>query len=100
MTQENDLSITVAGTLTGLMAVLVEELEKSGSISRTHILQRLETFFEKGDQGAVETQRPNEWLERAIVGEFLKILAQPSKHPFKLSIVAGTEATPPQDGPA
>jgi len=97
---ENDLAIPVAGTLTGLLAILIEELERSGSLSRTQITQRLERFLNNSDHNTEAPARPNEWLEKAIISDLRNLLLKPSNEPLKLAVVAGTDVDPSPDDPA
>jgi hypothetical protein len=98
MKNEHDLAITVAGTLTGLLAILIEELDRSGSFSRSQITQRLEGFVQDCDHDNGAPARPYAWLEKAIISELRSLLLNPSNEPFKLAVVAGTDVEPNPEG--
>lgn len=97
---ENDLAIPVAGTLTGLLAILIEELDRAGSLSRSQITQRLEGYLHSADHNTGDRARPHGWLEKAIIVELRSLLLKPSNEPFKLAVVAGTDVDPKPDDPA
>lgn len=98
MKNENDLAIPVAGTVIGLLAILIEELDSAGSLSRSQITNRLEAFLNNVDPGIGDSARPNGWLEKAIISELRNLLLKPSNEPFKLAVVAGTDVNPNPDG--
>ena len=98
MKNEHDLAITVAGTLTGVLAILIEELDRSGSFSRSQITQRLEGFLQDCDNDNGAPARPTGWLEKAIISELRNLLLKPSDEPFKLAVVAGTDVEPNPEG--
>jgi len=94
---ENDLAIPVAGTLTGLLAILIEELDRAGSLPRSQITQRLEGYLHSADHKTGDRATPIGWLEKAIISELRNLLLKPSNEPFKLAVVAGTDLDPKPD---
>jgi hypothetical protein len=95
---ENGLAIAVAGTLTGVLAILIEELDRSGSFSRSQITQRLEGFLQDCDHDNGAAIRPYAWVEKAIISELRSLWLKPSNEPFKLAVVAGTDVEPNPEG--
>jgi len=95
-TRENDFATAATGTLVGVIAIVVEELDVAGALSRSRVTQRLETFLLNNAQDGGDSARPYAWLEKEIIGSLLEILAQPSAQAFKLAVIAGTDVEAPQ----
>ena len=94
--QENGFATAATGTLIGVIAIVVEELDVAGALSRSRVTQRLEAFLLNNAQGNGDSERPNAWLEKEIIGGLLEILAPPSAQAFKLAVIAGTDVEAPQ----
>lgn len=92
MSQEANLVITATGTLVGLIAVLVEELERAGSLSRDQVTRRLETLLQARTAQATPDRRAGDSLEAEIVAELLNVLARPATIPFRPTIVGGSSS--------
>jgi len=88
--QETNLVIAATGTLVGLIAILVEELERAGSLSRDQITRRLETLVNARSAQAPSDGRAGDWLEAEIVAELLNVLARPASAPFRPTVVGGS----------
>ncbi len=95
-TRENDFATAATGTLVGVIAIVVEELDVAGALSRSRVTQRLETFLLNNAQDGGDSARPYAWLEKEIIGSLLEILAPPSAQAFKLAVIAGTDVEAPQ----
>ena len=96
LTRENEFATAATGTLVGVIAIVVEELDVAGALSRSRVTQRLETFLLNNAQDGGDSARPYAWLEKEIIGSLLEILAQPSAQAFKLAVIAGTDVEAPQ----
>ena len=67
MTQETDLLVTASGKLAGLLAVLVEELERAGSLSRDQFTRRLEALLRTLSAKTNHDRRAADKLEAEIM---------------------------------
>ena len=94
--QENGFATAATGTLIGVIAIVVEELDVAGALSRSRVTQRREAFLLNNAQGSGDSERPNAWIEKEIIGGLLEILAPPSAQAFKLAVIAGTDVEAPQ----
>lgn len=94
--QENGFATAATGTLIGVIAIVVEELDVAGALSRSRVTQRLEAFLLNNAQGNGDSERPNAWIEKEIIGGLLEILAPPSAQAFKLAVIAGTDVEAPE----
>jgi hypothetical protein len=95
LTRENEFATAATGTLVGVIAIVVEELDVAGALSRARVTQRLETFLLSNAQGGDESASPYAWLEKEIIGNLLEILAPPPMQSFKLAVIAGTDVEAP-----
>jgi len=57
--QENGFATAATGTLIGVIAIVVEELDVAGALSRSRVTQRLEAFLLNNAQGNGDSERPN-----------------------------------------
>jgi hypothetical protein len=69
VTQETDLLVTASGKLAGLLAVLVEELERAGSLSRDQFTRRLEALLRTLSAKTNRDRRAADELEAEIMME-------------------------------
>jgi hypothetical protein len=76
VTQETDLLVTASGTPVGLLAVLVEELERAGSLSRDQFTRRLEASLRALTAQTNHDRRAGDKLEAEIIVELLNALAR------------------------
>lgn len=90
--QETNLVIAATGTLVGLIAILVEELERAGSLSRDQITRRLEALRNARSGQAPDDRKPGDVLEAEIVAELLNVLARPASVPFRPTVVGGSSS--------
>lgn len=90
--QETNVVISAAGTLVGLIAILVEELESAGSLSRDQITRRLEAFLRGRDGRQLSDRREGDSIETEIVAELLSVLMKPAVAPFRPTVVGGNSS--------
>jgi hypothetical protein len=96
LTRENEFATAATGTLVGVIAIVVEELDVAGALSRSRVTQRLEAFLLNNAQGSRDYERPYAGLEKEIIRGLLEILAPPAAQALKLAVIAGTDVKAPQ----
>ena len=89
--QPVDPLITAAGTLVGLVAILIEELERAGSLHRESILARLDAYLQNHPSKSPGSQISDEWLSTEIIRQLSSILATARDPAHSLTIVGGTD---------
>ncbi len=90
MPEQTNLVIAATGTLVGLIVVLIEELEKAGSLSRSQITQRLDVLLHANANA--EAKSPADALETEIISELRAALAPPASNGVRLTVITGSVA--------
>lgn len=89
MTQETDLLVTASGTPVGLLAVLVEELERAGSLSHDQVTRRLEASPLALTAQTNHDRRAGDKLEAEFIVGALNALARRASVPRRPTVVGG-----------
>lgn len=89
MSQETNLVVTATGTLVGLIAILVEEREPAGNLSRHRITRRPELLLQARVAEETSDCKAGDPLETEIVADLLNLLSKPARARFLPTVVGG-----------